>query len=465
MLEFSNRTYQSLLRLAKEQNIVSNCREYPSLALSGEAVSFDAIRTYLQKQFVNAQIPCGVYVHIPFCSSRCTFCKYYAEAHQSSDAREAYSNLLENELRLYQIHFKTYLFENLFIGGGTPTLLNEKEFERLMSVLMQYCNFKQTAQKTIEGSPETVTLSKLQLYREYGIDRISFGLQSSSADVLKKVGRRHRVNDVFRAFDDARKAGFSYVATELLWGLPGETVDSYEQTISDIIRLEPDFVEGYILTKGKRVNIDPACPPETSLGEVIEKAKQKLCAEGYELAFEGNCIGFIKKGRHKKNALNQNTDSLYRHYTSVIGFGPGASSHFSDKKYLIVPDYELYKKCLLDNRFPYIEALDIPAEEYKRYYIISQIGFFREIKKEAYKRLFGTSLLEDFPLQLVTLIEKGTVIDFGTHYKWRIGTHALDHQAFYLHVVRYWYSEQYIRALARRHKHVEIEEACCGKDL
>ncbi len=444
MLDYNEKTYNQLLQLAVNYNIVSNCREYPSLVYGGRLDSAEGIKEYLRQKFHSKAFKCGLYVHFPFCISRCSFCKYYSEVKCSDSQLDDFLLMLERELGSYNVNFKVRNLENLFIGGGTPTILSESRTEKFLKLIYKYFSFNKDAQKTIEGTPESLTLSNLKLYKEFGINRISVGLQSSNDRVLRTIGRKHTASDIFKSFDLIRQAGISYICTELIWGLPKESLLSCLKTYDDIIKLSPDFIEGYVLTTGGRVKIKRSCPSNITLHELINIAKEKFLSSGYELVFEGNFLGFVKRGTLTSDAVNQNTYSLYRHRAFVLGIGPGASSHFRDNKYIIVSNYSDYRKGLCQNHFPPVKSIKISYEDYRRHYIISQIGFFRRIYKKEYQDIFHKELNKDFPAEVSLLKEKKIISETPEQYIWNLDNFELGHEAFYKHILKYWYNPAYI---------------------
>lgn len=445
MLDFNKQTYDQLLRLAINRNIVSNCREYPSLVYGGRLYPAEEMQEHLRIKFAQETFKCGLYVHFPFCISRCYFCKYYSEVKRSDTQLDNFLLMFEREVKSYNIDFKVRNLKNLFIGGGTPTILNEARSERLLKIIHRYFSFDKGAQKTIEGSPESLTLGKLKIYNELGINRISIGLQSSNDQVLKGIGRKHTVKDIFKAFSFTRKSGIRYVGTEIIWGLPKESLATYLKTYNDLLKLSPDFIEGYVLTTGGRVRIGRSQPLNTTLDKAIDLAKEKLLSNGYLLAFEGNFLGFVKKGIPIPQAVNQNTDSLYRHQAFVLGLGPGSSTHFPDRKYMIVSDYNKYCKELSQGFSPAMKIIDVSDDDYQRHYIISQIGFFRRLYKKEYRNMFHKEFSQDYPIELSLLKNEKIITETPEQYIWSLSDHELGHEAFYAHILKYWYSPKYIR--------------------
>jgi len=451
MLDFANEIYEKILNLGVKYNVLANCREYPSLLFNKHQFNFSEIQANLQKKFNNPKFITGLYVHFPFCQSRCAFCKYYSEVVSDKDIFNKYLKVLERELELYQIDFSKIELDNLCLGGGTPTLLDEQQIEKYLDIIYRFFRLKPGAQVSIEGTPETIALAKIEEYKRLGINRISLGLQSLNDKVLRKIGRRHTAEDVSRAFDVIRKSGIKYIAADIIWGLPGESLATYKKTISNLIKLSPEFVEGFLLTTGGRVKINRFYPPGIKIDEIISLYKEQFLLNGYRINSSGNFLGVIKKGVHQSKAVNQNMDGLYNCRSSVLGIGTGASSHFNNLKYKIVSDFKTYSKFLLNNIFPPLYGTEISKNDHKRQYIISRIGFFRSINKERYYKLFGKDLTEDFLKEIAYLKNKGIIHETKSQYKWLLDEQEMGHQAFFMHAIQYWYNPKYIQQIVEEY--------------
>ncbi len=449
MLDFNSSTYKKVLEIAIKHNVIANCREYPSLFLNRKRINYNIIKERLKKNLADENFSCGLYVHFPYCKSRCTFCKYYSELGGDINKFNEYLDALEKEICMYGIDFKVKEFSNFFLGGGTPTLMDGKTMERYLNIIFKYFRFKENSQITIEGTPESVSYEKMKQYKRLGISRISIGLQSSNNSVLRTIGRCHQAQEVFRAFEVVRRVGIKYIGTEVIWGLPGETKKTYQKTAKDVLKLQPDFIEGYLLTEGGRTKIKRYYPADITLDRAISDFKEKMLSNGYRIYYSSNFLGFIKEGVSNSKAMNQNTDGLYNYYSDVLGIGAGASSHFRDYKYKTISNIKEYLHNINTGRPPAIYGMPISNDDYKRHYIILQIGFYRSIKKKRYQELFGKSLDTDFPEEIGLLKRKKIVIETKNEFRWRLGEHELGHKSFFMHVIQYWYDPKYVRYILK----------------
>src|SRR3954447_7843291 len=186
----------------------------------------------------------GLYVHIPFCSSRCSYCDFATGLYQSELA-EGYVRCLISEIRASQ-----YAGENvdtIYFGGGTPSLLAPAQLGRILASLSD--NFKIAAQTeiTLEINPGSATPERLRAFRSLGVNRASFGAQTFDDAELAKLGRSHNTADALRTFADLRDAGFANVSFDLIAGLPGQTLERWKTNIKQALDLAPEHLSFYLL--------------------------------------------------------------------------------------------------------------------------------------------------------------------------------------------------------------------------
>jgi putative oxygen-independent coproporphyrinogen III oxidase len=225
-----------------------------------------------------------VYVHVPFCAHRCDYCDFATwtdRAHLMSDYVEACVFDLQRRFASDASPLAT----SVFFGGGTPSLLEADLLVRVLDAIPRAAG----AEVTVECNPDSVDAGKLAAYRAAGVDRLSFGVQSSRAHVLAALNRTHDRANVARSFELARDAGFARVSADLIYGTPGETLDDWRATLDEVVALEPDHISAYALTVepatplGKRVaaGISPA-PDEDDQADKYAIADERLAAAGFE---------------------------------------------------------------------------------------------------------------------------------------------------------------------------------------
>jgi oxygen-independent coproporphyrinogen-3 oxidase len=188
----------------------------------------------------------GIYLHIPFCRSRCTYCDFNTYVGMES-LYAPYARALEREIRASQ-PIRGITPSTIFFGGGTPSLLQPTEIGALIHACREVFHMLSTGEVTAECNPGTVTLEYLAALRENGVNRLSFGAQSADPGELQLLGREHAFDDVARAVADARTAGFADVNFDLIFGLPRQPLDSWRRTVDAALALAPDHISLYALT-------------------------------------------------------------------------------------------------------------------------------------------------------------------------------------------------------------------------
>lgn len=197
----------------------------------------------------NGQNDISIYIGIPFCPTRCLYCSFTAyPLAQYQNRVDEYLDALIKELEFLGEYSKRYRVRNVYIGGGTPTSLTEGQMERLFSNMERIFPMLRETEFTVEaGRPDTITVEKLKLMKDYGVNRISINPQSMNEDTLLTVGRRHTVEDIRRVFYEARKMGHDNINMDLILGLPGENAKEVEHTMKEIAKLAPDNVTVHTL--------------------------------------------------------------------------------------------------------------------------------------------------------------------------------------------------------------------------
>src|SRR5947207_3103538 len=182
----------------------------------------------------------SLYVHVPFCAQKCSYCAFYSEA-SSGDLIQRYAGALVRELELVAPDLK---LRTIFFGGGTPSLLNLRQWDQILRA-MERLNLLGADEWTVECNPATVSLEKARLLRAYGINRISMGVQSLDERLLDRLGRVHSREMVFKSFEILRKAGFDNLNLDLMFAIPGQTLEIWRKTLAEAIELQSEHLSSY----------------------------------------------------------------------------------------------------------------------------------------------------------------------------------------------------------------------------
>ena len=285
----------------------------------------------------------GVYIHIPFCKSKCDYCDFYSLAGRE-DQMDRYQKALLSHLAetapMAQVPVDT-----IYFGGGTPSRYGEKRLKEILTALKKQLPVDKDAEITLEANPDSVDLRSLRRLRRAGFNRISLGMQSADPAELEAVHRPHTVQQTDQAVTMAKKAGFKNLSLDLIYGLPGQTEESWRATVEHALSLIPQHLSCY----GLKVEEGTPLAQRVEEGEVLPdddaQADRYLWTVG-RLARAGfaqyEISNFAKPGHESRHNLRY---WLTRPY---IGFGPGAHSDFGGRRYSFVRDLDAYIKGVLE---------------------------------------------------------------------------------------------------------------------
>ena len=260
------------------------------------------------------------YVHIPFCKSKCLYCDFNSFDNKN-DLIEEYIEALIKEINSYNV---TEL-DTIYIGGGTPSFIDEKHISRILA------NLPMANEITIEMNPGTITYEKLIEYKKAGVNRVSMGLQVADNTILKKIGRIHTLEEFEISYDLVRKAGFENVNVDLMFGLPTQTLDNFKESVEYLLKLNPEHISSYSLILHNDIFKDlPSDEEERKMYHYLVERMQAAGYKHYEIS------NFAKTGFESKHNL------AYWKQVEYYGFGAGASSYLDEKRYTNVSDIRKY---------------------------------------------------------------------------------------------------------------------------
>lgn len=278
-----------------------------------------------------------IYIHIPFCSSKCIYCDFL-----SGKADESVHSKLTDAMCRELYYRKNMINDNItsiFIGGGTPSSVSSALISRLLDAVYQYYSVEKEAEITLESNPGTLTLEKLSAYKNIGINRLSMGLQSSDDDELKMLGRIHTFGEFLKNYDLARETGFDNINIDIMQSLPFQTADKYKKTLERVISLRPEHISSYslIVEEGtplfNRTDLLKHLPDEDTEREIYYLTNELLSENGY-IHYE--ISNYALESRECKHNLG------YWNRDNYIGIGVGASSLVRDFRFANIRDINRY---------------------------------------------------------------------------------------------------------------------------
>ena len=309
--------------------------------------------------------PLGAYLHIPFCRQRCDFCAFYLEIHREGRA-ETFVRSLIHEIRLstHQHVAVGRPVQSVYLGGGTPTVLAATQLVEILSEIRTALTLTPDCEVTVEGHPSTISKQDLAQLLQAGTTRISFGAESMDDGDLTRIGRPGAVCETVTAVTQAREAGFNNINLDVMYGLPGQSLDSWQRTLTHCLTLKPTHLSCYALTveEGTRLasNIQRRQSPVPDEGlqiEMDEAAQQILSDAGYERYEVSN---YAKPGYACRHNLLYWTNGEY------LGFGPSAQSYLAGTRFGNVADLAIYNTSLAESRLPIEDRSRLSEKEQLR---------------------------------------------------------------------------------------------------
>ena len=278
---------------------------------------------------LNSRKPLGLYIHIPFCKSKCEYCDFCSFVPNSHGVVEHYTDALILQMEDWSEKCKKHLVDSVYFGGGTPTYLDAKHLVRLINAV--YDNFRVSgkAEISMECNPATVDFKTLRKLRRAGVNRLSIGLQSANDNELRALGRIHTYKEFEQTYQDARKAGFENISVDLMYGIPDQTEKSFAHTLSAVTALGPDHISLYALkiepgTPFADKETELSLPDEDTQYSMYANAVRYLSAKGYERYEISN---FAKAGQASLHNLK------YWHCDEYLGLGASAHSYFGNERF------------------------------------------------------------------------------------------------------------------------------------
>lgn len=358
---------------------------------------------------VNDPKTLGLYCHIPFCKSKCAYCDFCSVAGSGNHARSVYVDALCREIAEMGKRAEGYAVDSVFIGGGTPTLLGDSLFKKLISCMYDEFFVADSAEFTVEANPATVTKKLAETLVRCGVNRVSLGLQSVHQNELKLLGRIHTLEDFEKSYEILRMAGITNINVDVMFGIPEQTAESFLNTLKHVVSLHPEHISAYGL------QIEPGTPffarkDELPLPSEDEEYSMYIYAcefleqHGYGHYEISNFALPGKECRHNKKYWNGD---------QYIGLGCAAHSFFGGERFGRCEDISQYvssvKHKALDSTVDSREVITLSSFESD--YVMLRMRLAEGVNKKAYKTVFGFDFDERYADKLKPYVDAGFVIN------------------------------------------------------
>lgn len=365
----------------------------------------------------------GLYIHIPFCKSKCYYCDFisftnkdnYIDRYFKSLKKEILKYANENNILAKHSIEKKYLIKTIYIGGGTPSIINENHIKEIMELIKENFEIKSNAEITIEINPGTINRQKLIKYKDCGINRLSIGLQAVQNNLLKDIGRIHTYEEFINTYNIAREVGFNNINVDLMINLPYQTIEDVKDSVNTILKIKPEHISVYSLIVEEN----------TKMYDMVENNEVELSNDEIERQMywyvkntleENDFIhyeisNFAKKGyesKHNMDCWNQN---------EYIGLGTAASSFLKDNRYSNIKDIEKYIENIESNNINQNYILEESLNDKTRMdeYMILNLRKISGININDFKQKFNQNPIMTY-CKILDKLTKEKLIEIDENY-------------------------------------------------
>ena len=335
----------------------------------------------------NNKIPLGIYVHVPFCRSKCQYCDFYSLTTKDARVMDAYMQAVCAHIREAGALAPGYLVDTVYFGGGTPSFFGADGMAQILSVIRKSFDVAKTAEITFEANPDSVSDRLLRRLRSEGFNRVSLGIQCDDDEILKKIGRPHTYQQAVHAAQRIRKAGFRNLSVDLMYGLPGQDLEQWERTLENVLTLAPEHISCY----GLKVEEGT---PLAQYQEYYNLADDDMQADMYLAAIgilrkhgyrQYEISNFCRKGHVSRHNLKYWTGGEY------LGFGPDASSDFAGRRFSIIRDLRGYIDGIREGGQVLREVQEIPNRERAGEFLMLRLRLVSGLDPAMYEEKFMLS--------------------------------------------------------------------------
>ena len=334
----------------------------------------------------------GIYIHVPFCRSKCQYCDFCSLATKDDNLMDGYLDAICDHIKEAGTLAPGYKVDTVYFGGGTPTFFGADGLAIILTAIRRNFDVDGNAEITFEANPDSVSDRLLHRLRAEGFNRVSLGIQNDNDEMLKKLGRPHTYAQAVTAYHRIRKAGFRNVSIDLMYGLPGQTIQDWAETLDNVLRLNPEHVSCYALkieegTPFHEYREMLNLPDDDTQADMYLTAVETLRGRGFR---QYEISNFCRKGLYSRHNMRYWSGGEY------LGFGPSASSDFGGKRFTLTRDLQAYITGIRDGGDIIDEMEEIPMRERAGEYLMLRLRTSTGVSAEEYERLF---LLPFAPLE------------------------------------------------------------------
>jgi len=336
--------------------------------------------------------PLGIYVHIPFCRSKCQYCDFYSVTTKDDKILDGYLQAVCAHIREAGALAPGYQVDTIYFGGGTPSLFGAEGLSAILTAIRKSFDVSGNAEITFEANPDSVSERLLRRLRSEGFNRVSLGIQCDDDEILKKIGRPHNYAQAASAVQRIRKIGFKNLSLDLMYGLPGQSLSAWKRTLEHVLKLQPEHISCYGLT------VEEGTPlyeyrefcnlaDDDTQAQMYLDAVEILSQHGYR---QYEISNFCRKGQVSRHNMK------YWQGGEYLGFGPNASSDFGGRRFTIIRDLQGYIDGIRTGGQVLQEVQTVANRERASEYLLTRLRTVSGINSQDYEKQY---LLSFAPLE------------------------------------------------------------------
>ncbi|WP_078413828.1 radical SAM family heme chaperone HemW [Priestia abyssalis] len=350
----------------------------------------------------------AAYLHIPFCHHICHYCDFNKVFFDNQPVDD-YLNAMEQEMKnTVEKHGQNRL-KSIFVGGGTPTALTESQLDKFLEMTCNHLSLEENGEFTFEANPNELTEKKLQLLKEYGVNRLSIGVQTFNDELLKGIGRVHTKNEAVKTIQRAREMGFQNLSLDLMYSLPGQTMEDFSDTLQQAFELDIDHMSAYsliiepktvfynLMRRGK-LNV----PPQEIEAKMYDELMMQMEKHGFK---QYEISNFAKDGFESRHNLT------YWNNEEYYGIGAGAHGYVQGVRRANIGPINKYIDTVSQNGFAYMEEHEVTKTEMMEEEMFLGLRKKEGVSKRTFKQKYSVELKNVFGEQVHEQMEKGLLTE------------------------------------------------------
>ena len=328
--------------------------------------------------------PLGLYIHVPFCRSRCAYCDFCTQTDRSDKLIDGYLDAICAHIKEAGALAPNHKVDTIYFGGGTPSFLGADALATILTAIRRSFDVDTAAEITFEANPDSISDQLLKRLRAEGFNRVSLGIQSDNDDMLERLNRPHNYAQAVNAYQRIRKAGFKNVSVDLIYGLPDQTVRAWLETLEHVLELMPEHISLYGLEVHPGTPIEEyekmgRIPDDDAFADMYISAVRFLESRGFR---QYEISNFARKGLHSRHNMKYWTGGEY------LAFGPSGASDFAGSRFKLVSDLRAYINGIKVGGNVMEEVEEIPLRERAAEYIMTRLRTTAGLDPREYEKLF-----------------------------------------------------------------------------